>query len=115
MSLPSLPSPCLSSLDSTPGELVNWTLEKAKNSFSEVVRRALAHEPQIVIRGGREDEAVVVISRADYEQLLAPVDLVAFFRDSPLAEAIASGVFGDPDSAEIFPRDRSLSRDVQFE
>jgi prevent-host-death family protein len=30
-----------------------WTLEKAKNEFSEVVRRALAHQPQIVTRGRR--------------------------------------------------------------
>jgi prevent-host-death family protein len=94
---------------------VNWTLEKAKNSFSEVVRRALAHEPQVVIRGGREDEAVVVVARADYEALLAPTDLVAFFRESPLADAVAAGLFGDPDTAELFPRDRSLPRDVKFE
>ena len=68
-----------------------WTLEKAKNGLSEVVRRALAHRPQLVVRGGREEDAVVVVARRDYEQLVAPGGLVAFLRDSPLAAAVAAG------------------------
>ena len=35
-----------------------WTLKKAKNGFSELVRRALAHQPQRVTRGGRAGEAL---------------------------------------------------------
>ncbi len=70
-----------------------WTLEKAKNGFSEVVRRALDHQPQLVLRGGRANDAVVVIARTDYERLVEPGSLVIFLRDSPLAEAVASGEF----------------------
>lgn len=91
-----------------------WTLEKAKNGFSEVVRRALDHEPQLVTRGRRGDDAVVVIARADYERLVAPVNLVDFLRSSPLAEAVAEGAFGEPTTADPFARDRDMGRDVTF-
>lgn len=89
-----------------------WTLEKAKNGLSEVVRRALDHHPQLVVRGGREEDAVIVIARSDYEQLAAPSNLVDFLRESPLAQAVAAGEFesaGDP-----FERSRDLGRDVQL-
>lgn len=66
-----------------------WKLEDAKNRFSEVVRRAVEHEPQLVTRNGRE--AVVVVSAEDYERLVAPKSLVQFLRESPLAEAYAAG------------------------
>ena len=66
-----------------------WKLEDAKNQFSEVVRRALAHEPQRVTRSGRD--AVVILSAEDYEQMAAPGSLVEFMRRSPLADAFASG------------------------
>ncbi|MQA88764.1 MAG: type II toxin-antitoxin system prevent-host-death family antitoxin [Gemmatimonas sp.] len=65
-----------------------WKLEDAKNRFSEVVRRALRHEPQRVTRNGRD--AVVVMSAEDYERLVAPRDLVEFLQESPLAEALAT-------------------------
>lgn len=68
-----------------------WKLEDAKNRFSEVVRRAMDHEPQLVTRNGQA--AVVILSAADYEGLAAPRDLVGFLRDSPLAEALAEGDF----------------------
>jgi prevent-host-death family protein len=67
-----------------------WRLEEAKNRFSEVVRRALAHEPQLVTRRGRD--AVVVVSAQDYQRMVAPMDTVRFLRESPLAEAFAEGV-----------------------
>ena len=66
-----------------------WKLEDAKNRFSEVVRRALAHEPQWVTRNGRA--AVVVVSAEDYERLAAPANLAEFMRQSPLAEAFSRG------------------------
>jgi antitoxin Phd len=66
-----------------------WKLEDAKNRFSEVVRRAIAHEPQFVTRNGRD--AVVVVSAAEYERLAAPVPLLDFLRESPFAEALAAG------------------------
>lgn len=66
-----------------------WKLEDAKNGFSEVVRRALAHQPQRVTRAGRD--AVVVIAAQDYEALTGTQNLVEFFRQSPLAEAYQAG------------------------
>ncbi len=88
--------------------MTKWTLEKAKNQFSEVVRRALAHQPQLVTRGGRD--AVVVVAKDDYERLVAPVDLVTLLRNSPLAGAFASREL----SADAFERDRDPGRDVEF-
>lgn len=82
-----------------------WKLEDAKNRFSEVVRRAMAHEPQFVTRNGRD--AVVVVSATDYERLTAPVPLLEFLQDSPLAEAIAAGDFQ-------VERSRDEGRDVDF-
>jgi antitoxin Phd len=66
-----------------------WKLEDAKNRFSEVVRRARAHEPQLVTRNGRD--AVVIVSAEDYARLTAPRSLVQFMRESPLADALAEG------------------------
>jgi len=45
---------------------MTWRLAEAKNRFSEVVSRALAGSPQVVVR--RRD-AVVVVARGDYEKL----------------------------------------------
>ena len=43
-----------------------WHLADAKNRFSELVNRALAGTPQVVLR--RRD-AVVVLAQDDYEKL----------------------------------------------
>ncbi|HEX5723846.1 MAG TPA: type II toxin-antitoxin system Phd/YefM family antitoxin [Longimicrobiaceae bacterium] len=83
-----------------------WKLEDAKNRFSEVVRLALAHEPQRVTRNGRE--SVVVVSADDYERLVSPQDLFTFLQSSPLAEAIAAGEF------ELPERPRDLGRDIDL-
>ncbi len=88
-----------------------WTLEKAKNGFSELVRGALAHEPQLVTRGRSGADAVVVIARDDYERLVAPVDLYAAMQRSPLAAAIAEGAF---DRDDPFPRPREMSRELSL-
>jgi prevent-host-death family protein len=88
-----------------------WTLEKAKNGFSEVVRLALDHEPQLVTRGRSGTEAVVVISREDYERLVAPADLYNTLRQSPLARAVAEGLF---DAHDPFPRASEYSREPDF-
>jgi prevent-host-death family protein len=88
--------------------MTSWTLEKAKNQFSEVVRRALAHEPQMVTRG--RHDAVVVIARDDYERLIAPGDVVEFLRSSPVAEAIAGGDLPE----DAFERQKDLPRRLDF-
>lgn len=60
-----------------------WSLQEAKNRFSEVVNRALDEGPQVVTRHGRE--TAVVISIGDYRRLNRPATgLVEFFRSSPL-------------------------------
>jgi prevent-host-death family protein len=82
-----------------------WKLEDAKNRFSEVVRRALAHGPQWVTRNGRD--AVVVVSAKDYERLTAPANLVEFMRQSPLAEVLADGEL-DLERPRDFGRDVTL-------
>lgn len=89
--------------------MTKWTLEKAKNQLSEVVRRALAHEPQLVTRGGRD--AVVVLAKDDYEQLIAPGKLGDFLRDSPAAAAMAAGELPE----DAFERRRDLPRDVDLD
>jgi prevent-host-death family protein len=88
--------------------VTTWTLEKAKNQLSEVVRRALAHKPQVVTRGGRD--AVVVLAKEDYENLVAPRNLVEFMRTSPLAAAIAD----DALPTDAFARPRDVGRDLDF-
>ena len=79
-----------------------WSLQDAKNKFSEVARRARSEGPQFVTRHGREE--VVVIAIEDYRRLTAPrEDLASFLRRSPLA-----GVELD------LERDTSLARDVEL-
>lgn len=91
-----------------------WTLEKAKNGFSEVVRRALAHEPQLVTRGRSREEGVVVIARDDYERLVAPRNLADVLAGSPLARAIAAGEFGDVEARDPFERSPDAGRDIEL-
>jgi prevent-host-death family protein len=87
-----------------------WSLERAKNGFSEVVRRALDHEPQLVTRGRSGADAVVVVAREDYEKLISPTGLADVLRASPLAEAIAAGEL----SAGAFDRSRDFGREVDL-
>lgn len=82
-----------------------WKLEDAKNRFSEVVRRALAHEPQRVTRHGRD--AVVVLSAEEYERLLGAPSLFDFLRDSPLAAMQA-------EEELVIERDADPGREIGF-
>jgi len=88
--------------------MTTWTLEKAKNQLSEVVRRALAHEPQLVTRG--RHDAVVVLAKEDYERLVAPSGIVDFLRNSPATAAVAAGELPE----DAFERRRDLPRDVDL-
>lgn len=95
-----------------------WTIEEATTDLREVVRRALDDQPQVVVRGGRDDaDAVVVIARTAYERLTAPKaqsgrELLAFFQNSPLAEAIRDGVLTPEDICP--PRDIEPERPVDL-
>jgi prevent-host-death family protein len=84
--------------------MTTWKLEDAKNRFSEVVRLAMADQPQRVTRNGRD--AVVVVSAAEYDRLTQPEDLIDFMQASPLAKAIAAGEFEfDIERLDDVPRD----------
>jgi antitoxin Phd len=64
--------------------LRRWTLQDAKNRFSELVRYVFSDGPQVVTRGG--SDAVVVLSATEYERLTGPTEsLLAFLQTSPLA------------------------------
>jgi len=80
-----------------------WALQDAKARLSELVRLAMAHEPQeITLRG---EPAVVVMSREDYDRMTQRREsLVEFMRRSPLYGA---------DDVE-FPRDTSLTREIEL-
>jgi len=61
----------------------HWQLQEAKNKFSSLVDRAKNSGPQVVTKHG--EEAVVVISAAEYKELLKPqLDLIQFLQQSPL-------------------------------
>mgnify|MGYP001228223100 CR=1 FL=1 len=92
-----------------------WTLEKAKNGFSEIVRRALAHEPQVVTRGARAEDAVVVIAKSDYERLIAPQPLSRYLAASPLAKAVAEGALEYDAHGNLFARDQDAGRNPDVE
>ncbi len=80
-----------------------WALQDAKAQLSEVVRRAMEHEPQEIALSG--ESAVVVLSRKDYDRLTKRCEsLVEFMRRSPLYGA---------DDLE-FPREQSLTREVEL-
>jgi prevent-host-death family protein len=71
---------------------MRWQLQEAKQRFSELVRHARAHGPQVVTRHG--EEVVVIVSIEEYrrlteelpsfkEFLLAAPDLEALEIDRP--------------------------------
>ena len=82
---------------------MNWQLQEAKARFSEVVKKAESEGPQhIAVRG---EPAAVVLSEAEYEQLLGTREsLVEFMRRSPLYA---------PEDVD-FPRDKSGAREVEL-
>jgi antitoxin Phd len=75
---------------------VRWQLQEAKQRFSELVRQARAHGPQMVTRHG--EEVAVVVSIEEYrrltderpsfkEFLLAAPDLESLAIDRPREQA----------------------------
>ena len=78
-----------------------WELEEAEEKLSHVMKLCDT-EPQIIfIRG---EQKVIMLSIADYKQLLAnEEDLVTFFRNSPLMSLSVP-----------LDRDQSLGRDIEL-
>lgn len=63
-----------------------WTVQDAKNRFSEVVEHALRDGPQTITRRGKET-AVMVSMNAFRALTGAKGDLVRFLQKSPLADS----------------------------
>lgn len=85
---------------------MNWTLQDAKNKFSAVVDAALAGTPQEVSRRGKP--AVVVLSAADYQQL---VEGAVETRESFAAHLLA---FPTSENTQPVERAQVAPRDVTF-
>ena len=67
-----------------------WQVQAARARFSTLIDEALAGRPQRISRRGKD--VAVVVAAADYDRLTKPREsLVDFFRNSPLAEAMADG------------------------
>ena len=82
----------------------SWQVQEARARLSSLIDEALAGRPQRISRRGKP--VAVIISAADYDRLMAPREnLVEFFRNSPLAEAMAEGEID-------LERDRDPIRDV---
>lgn len=81
-----------------------WPVQAARAQFAQLIDKALSGRPQRIRRRGKD--VVVVLAAEDYERLVAPRDsLVDFFRNSPLAEAMAAGEID-------LERDREEIRDL---
>lgn len=62
-----------------------WTLQDAKNRFSEVIEHALHDGPQTITRRGKE--TAVLVSVEDFRGMSGGEgDLVDFLRQAPLAD-----------------------------
>lgn len=82
---------------------MTWTLAKARDQFSEVVRRAVDQGPQTVSVRGKE--TAVVLSKAQFDAMKPAVksqDFKAFLLSIPSLEGID------------LTRDQTPSRDVEF-
>ena len=65
---------------------MNWQLQEAKNKFSQVVREAQEHGPQVITVHGKE--AAVVLSSEEYQRLsrVHQGTLLEFMQSSPWAK-----------------------------
>ena len=81
---------------------MNWSLAKAKDNFSEVVRRSTIDGPQdISIHGER---TAVVVSANDYDRLTGP------FASMGLKDLLRSMNF---DGADL-SRDQTVAREIDL-
>lgn len=79
-----------------------WTIQDAKNRFSEVVEQSLHDGPQTITRRGKE--TAVLVSAEAFQALAAGKDdLIHFFRKSPL-----HGADLDIDRARDYGREVTL-------
>jgi prevent-host-death family protein len=83
---------------------MTWTLARAKDNLSEVVRRATDEGPQVISVRGKD--AAVVISKAEYDRL-APANPKPDFKEWLLSGPSLEGV--------DLERDRGPVRDIDFD
>jgi antitoxin Phd len=58
---------------------MTWTLARAKDQLSEVIRQAVSNGPQMIsVRG---EDTAVVIAKADYDRLAKPLAPPKTFKD----------------------------------
>lgn len=77
-----------------------WQLQEAKNKLSRVAEEAAMYGPQVITKHG--EDAVVVISKAEYDRLTRPKSrLTEFLSSSPLKGA-----------GLVAERDRASGREV---
>jgi antitoxin Phd len=82
---------------------MTWTLARAKDQLSEVIRQALARGPQTIsVRG---HETAVVLAKAEYDRLTSPA-ATKTFKDFLLAIPSLEGV--------DLTRDQSPPRDIDL-
>jgi prevent-host-death family protein len=81
----------------------NWSVQDAKNRFSEVVNAA-RREPQMVTKHGKP--AVVVVDAAEYERLR--------LLDRAHAPSFIEMLLSMPQGDVEFPREDVRLRDVEF-
>jgi len=61
----------------------SWQIQKAKNRFSELLRKAQEKGPQTITRHGKAE--AVLLSMKDYRKLMRKQEsLTEFFQRSPL-------------------------------
>lgn len=66
---------------------MGWQVQEAKQKFSELVRRAVEHGPQIITRHGQE--IAVIVSAAHYRELTGGDDgFKAFLLSAPDLESL---------------------------
>ena len=84
-----------------------WSVREARNKFSAVVEAALAGRPQVISRRGQP--AVIVVSAASYEQLLAEARQArGSFVDHLLAMPSEGAVEQGIGRTKVAPRDVSF-------
>ena len=76
-----------------------WNLDEATAGLTELMRRALAHQPQRVDLGGHD--AVVVMNAKDFATLAFARDLVDFVRKNAYPAAHRSTPIEDNVSGEL--------------
>jgi antitoxin Phd len=82
---------------------MTWTLARAKDQLSEVIRQATSKGPQTISVRGKDK--VVVLAKADYDRLAAPA-AARTFKDFLLSIPSLEGV--DLKRDHSFPRDIDL-------